>query len=294
MIESMSWQIIITLQVIVGSFLTIIIRYFSLRSQKAFFSIGAFSYLAIALVGALLSLAVNHQLPALPSLSGWLYLIGVGLAIPVGWLAQYRLISLLGASNAVLIGTINSMVAALFGIVFLQDHFSVTFMIGTVLLIGSSALALRIKPDAAHHDPTPLMYKLLLIGLGTLAFAVGMVCEKQAITSLGVWNYAFYGWTMQAIGAFLLLVIFGRHDRKYITKSVAKQGLLIGFLTSISGSLFIYALSLGSLSHTIIGSTGKVALTMIIAAIVFKERNALVLRITALVLSICGLWCIVG
>ena len=96
------------------------------------------------------------------------------------------------------------------------------------------------------------------------------------------------------IGVTLLFILFDRNEIPYINREIIQKGLLLGLITSIAGGLYIYALSLASLSHTIIATSGKVAITVLLAAVFLKERNNLLLRITAFLLSMIGLWLVVN
>lgn len=289
----MTWQLLIIFQILVGSLMTLFIRHLALTSRRVFFGIGVFSYLAIAIAGSGYALLSNHGLPQLPSGQAWGYIIFAGLCIPIAWLFQFKLISYIGASNAVIVGAINTVGAALMGIIFLGENLSIAFVSGALFVLGSIYLALRIKPDKTHHSAASLKTKLL-IALGAFAFfSIGMFFEKKAIDATMVWNYACFGWGMQFLGALLIFVFFGRSETPHITRIIALKGLLLGFITSLSGGLFILALSKGTLSHTIVATSGKVAVTMLLSAIILKERNQLGLRLIAFMLSTIGIGLIV-
>lgn len=289
----MTWQIAITLQVFVSSLMTLFTRHVTLSLKKVFFAVGLISYLVIALMGFIYSVVSQHGLPAVPTGHAWLYLVAEGIFIPAGWLTMYKIIGYVGAGNAVIINTFNTVSAALFGIVFLHEVLTMSFVIGALLVFGGVYTALQVKADTNHRMAGTITLKALLILSGALFFGLGMLNEKLAINAIGVWNYAAFGWAMQAVGALALLSLFGRHEIAHISHMVVKKGAMLGFVTSIAGGLFIYALSKGSLSATIIASSGKIAITLLLAALFFNERNAIRLRVIAFILSAAGLWLIV-
>ncbi|MBC7707864.1 hypothetical protein H7Y63_01440 [Polaromonas sp.] len=285
----MSWQIVISAQIIVSSLMTICTRRLALTNRTLFFVVGVLTYGVIAVMGVIYSLAFGGGLPQILNHEAWPYLIGEGIAIPSSWLLQYKIISKLGASNAVLITMLNNIGAASLGILLLNDDYTATFFIGAVFICLSIIIAFRVQPDTAHPQTVPLHTKLGLVSAMVVLFALGMYCEKQAITLIGVWNYSGYGWGLQFLGAFMVFLIFGRHELASVTKSALRQGILVGLLTSFAGGLYIYALSIGTLSHTIVAASGKIALTGLLAAIFLHERNQLRLRLAALLLSITGI-----
>lgn len=290
----MTWQLIIVIQIVVSSLMTLFARHLALSSRRVFFAIGIFSYFAIAMIGLLISLLHNSGTSPLPSGNAWLYIIIEGLCIPIAWLFQYKLIGYVGASNAVIVATINIVGAALMGILFLGEPLSITFITGLAFVIGSICIALRIQPDQTHHKRVSIRAKVLVAAGSFLFFSIGMFFEKLAINAIGVWNYACFGWGMQFIGALAVFALFGRGEIPHINKRIVRNGLLLGCITSVAGGLFILALSKGTLSHTVVATGGKIAVTMLLSALILRERNQLGLRLTAFALSTIGIGLIIS
>jgi drug/metabolite transporter (DMT)-like permease len=289
----MTWQLIIIIQIFMSSLMTLFARHIAVSTRRVFFGIGIFSYLAIAIAGTSFALLHSHSLPPLPSGQALVYILIEGMCIPTAWLFQYKLIGYIGASNTVIVSSINTVGAALMGIIFLGESLSIAFISGALFVLGSVYIALQIQPDMTHHKTASLETKILIAFGSFVFFSIGMFFEKKAIDAITVWNYACFGWGMQFIGALLVFLVFGRAEIAHITGTVVRKGLLLGFITSLSGVLFILALSKGSLSHTIVATSGKVAVTMLLSAIILKERNQLGLRLTAFVLSSIGIGLII-
>ena len=289
----MTWQTVIILQVIVSAGMTILTRRLALAERKLFFVIGVLSYAVVALMGFVYTLVFAGGLPHLPHGQVWLYLVAEGGCVPAAWLLQYKIIGYLGASNTVLVSMLNNVASALLGIIFLHDKFSLGFIAGTGLVLSSIVIVFRVQPDSRHQQPASTLKKISLIAAMVGLYAVGLFSEKRAIDTIGVWNYASFGWLLQLIGALALCSFYGRHELSHATWRGVQKGLTLGFVTSLAGGLFIYALSIGTLSHTIIANSGKVALTTLFAAIFLHERNALQQRLLAFVLSMGGLWFLV-
>lgn len=273
---------IIMAQVAVSAILTVVTRKLSLSERKLFFVVGTLAYAAIALVGICASLVAAPGQFTLPGADVLPYLVLEGTLIPLNWLLQYKIIQNLGASNAVLFAVLNNTAVAGVGHWLLDESLTSSFLWGFTLIACSIGVALRIKADEESVRHVPLRIKALLVGSSMLAFTIGMVAEKVAIDALGVWQYAGIGWPLQFFGAVLLLLLLGRKEIRMVTPRVISKGTALGLLTSVSGLLYIYALSIGSLSHTIVAASGKVALVMILAAVFLRERNAMALRLAAL------------
>lgn len=289
----MTWQLAITIQIIVSSLMTMFTRRVSLSNKHVFIGVGVATYFVAALCGFVFSVVSNNGLPAYPSNGAWVYILIEGLCIPAAWLVQYKLISYIGAGNTVTISTVNTISAALLGILFLREGISFNFILGAAFIIAGTIVTLRIRPDLEHYTKQPFMFMLSLILSGAALYATGMYFEKMAINAIGVWDYSAFGWGTQLAGIIILFILFGRKELAHVNRQIIKNGLLLGLIKSVAGGLFIYALNLGSLSHTIVASSGKVAITVLLAAVFLKERNSMILRIAAFLLSMAGLWLVV-
>ncbi|MFZ1483985.1 MAG: hypothetical protein WAS36_03150, partial [Candidatus Saccharimonadales bacterium] len=107
-----------------------------------------------------------------------------------------------------------------------------------------------------------------------------------------VWQYARFGWFMQFVCASVLVAVVGRKEFTHLNSDTIKKALFLGLLTSVAGGLYILALSLGTLSGTMLATSAKITLTSVLAYVFLRERNALGLRLLALVISIAGMWLI--
>lgn len=277
-------------QIVVGSFATLWYRRTSVIYKNKFFLISLVVYATVALAGIVLSLVANGGAIARPSnISELLYVLAVGVTIPISWLAQYKLISHIGAANIAIAQAVNFLTVALFGYVLLGDSIGRYTLYGAIILIGALFIAFSIDNKASARDKLPLQKKIIFVTISSLALAIGLSCEKLAIDSMGVWSYVLYGWTLQFIGAAILFIIFGRVELKKVQRGFWPAALLAGVLTSLTGALFIIALSKGMLSEVILSSIAKVVLTTVLAVIVLKERNKIGRRFAALTLAIVGL-----
>lgn len=285
----MTWQIVILAQILVSSLMTLFTRHVTLSVKKVYFGVGVLSYIAVALMGWVYAVVGNEGFPTLPDTSVWPFLLIEGICIPAAWLVQYRLISYIGASSVSVVAVLNTLTTALLGLIVLHESVDLIFVIGAMLVLSGVILALSIQPDIKHRSRVGMQKKVALAVLGAALFGVGMLAEKIAVTSIGVWDYTGFGWTMQALGALSLLIMFGRKEISLIRGSVISLSLVLGILTSVAGGLYVYALAIGSLSHTIIATSGKAAIVLILAALFLAERNQLQRRVIAFILTMTGL-----
>ncbi len=287
------WPLVIIAQVIVSSIMTITTRKLSLSNQRVFFVVGFFIYLMVAIMGILFSFIFGVDANYWPSATAWQYIFPACIGIVVSWLLVYKTISMFGASNAVLITMANYIGTATLGYVVLGEHVSSSFLIGAVCIIISLWIAFRVRADNSHTDTIPTYVKILIVAVMVAAFSFGMMFEKLAIDTMGVWEYARYGWLMQFVCATMFVGFIGRSEFDHINKATVKKAVILGLLTSFAGGLYILALSLGTLSGTMLATSAKITLTSVLAYIFLNERNSLGLRIVGLIFAIAGMWLII-
>ena len=233
----MTWQLAITIQIIVSSLLTMFTRRVTLSNKRVFIGVGVATYFVVALCGFIFSIIANGGLPALPSSTAWMYILVEGLCIPGAWLVQYKLIGYIGAGNTVTISTVNTISAALLGILFLKEGISFNFILGAIFIIVGTAVTLRIRPDLEHRVAQSLTFMTSLIISGAILFAAGMYFEKMAINTIGAWDYSAYGWGMQFIGVAILFALFGRKELPHVNPQIIRNGLLLGLLCYLRGGI---------------------------------------------------------
>ena len=285
-----TWQILITVHVLMSTIMSLYARRLSLRSRGVFFAIGVLSYLMVALFGLIYGTIATGGTISWPSATAWIFIIVEGVFIPMAWLLEYKIISNIGAGNSAVAGTLYKLAAAMMGIILLQEALSIEFAIGAVLILSSALLSLKIKPDVDHVSSLAAPAKIGLLLIGSILFGIGMYAEKSAVSLIGPWDYMWYGWSMQFVGALVIFLFYGRGEIQHLTPSIIRQGLFLGVLTVTAGGLYIWALSLGSLSQTVIAAGAKTALIIVFAALFLREHNAIPLRITAFIISTIGLW----
>ena len=176
------------------------------------------------------------------------------------------------------------------GILLLDEPLTVGLFVGAMLLLSGVYLALSVNGRHVKKNNVTLAKKLYLLCMSALLLSIGLLFEKLAINSIGVWDYAMFGWAAQGAGAVILFSIFGRQELGLQrTARFWRYAFVAGLLTTLTGSLFIYALSTSMLSSVVLASTAKITLTSVLAFWLLKERTYLGKRIAAVALAVCGL-----
>lgn len=292
----MVWYSLITAHIVFGAFMPIALRKYSLLYPKIHFIPVISIYICVAFVG--LITAISHtivsgsQLPSINNYSNLWPLLGVGIFIPLSWTIQFRLIRYIGASNTAVALMTNYLSASFFAVVLLKESISSLFIVGSFLLLCGVVVSSFVRPDTKHKQNVSKLKIFILVLLMSFSFGFGIMCEKVAIDDAGVWSYIMYGWSAQLVGASIIIGLAGKNEILKITWPQAWHGLLIGLLGALVGLTFVGALSISQLSNTVMATSAKVTLTALLAALLLKERNQILLRILAIILAIVGLWLI--
>lgn len=166
------WPVVIVAQVIASSVMTVVTRKLSLSNKRIFFVVGFIVYAVVALMGIVYSLLFGVELSYRPSLEAWGYIIPASIGIVTAWLLLYRTISIVGASNAVLITMVNYIATATLGYLVLGEEVSSTFFLGALLIVVSIYIAFSVRADTSHAAKVPLRTKVLLVAAMATAFFV--------------------------------------------------------------------------------------------------------------------------
>lgn len=286
----MSWQVAIILHVLVSAFMSLLARRYTLLNKRAYFSIVAIMYITIFVFGLFANFVFADGHIVIPrNTKIWLYLLLEGALIPAAWLLQYKIISHLGVTNANISSSLKHVTTALLGAVFLSENLSFTFLAGMVMVIIGIYIVTSISPDESHDLKLSRFKTVTLIISMSILYSLGMLIEKLAIDAMGVWNYSVLGWFMQALFASLYMTIFGRYELSNLKKNTFRQGVILGSTVALAGVFFVYALSMGTLSRSVMVAGSKLLLTTVLAVIFYKESNDILKRMIALLLSIIGL-----
>ena len=195
-----TWPLLITLQVLVSSLIPILTRKLSLANERVFFVVGFGIYAVIAVSGFVYSFVFGGiEASYIPTADELVIMVFAATGIVTSWLLRYQIITILGASSTILVGLFSYVVTALFGFVFLNEPVSETFIIGAALLAWSIWIVFRLKNPDTNLKPASIQKKIVLVIAMSLLFAGGMMLEKVAIDSMGVWEYARFGWAMQFV-----------------------------------------------------------------------------------------------
>lgn len=292
----MPWQVATVFYVVLSSFRAILNR--RVGSHKTDLTLYALvaSFTSVGIVALLIGILnindLNHQLVVdnLPRL------IAGGVMFGVINLLMIKLFRLISASIAVFLNLFNVITTTVIASLFLNERITAQQWSGAVFLAFSVLLVAYIAEATSTKKKTNKRFlKGLLTALtASMIFGPAVVNERYLIDNMGLNTYIVYGWGLQCLFAFLIAYILrDKNKKKRISTRMHKDVWLYGSMLGIAGFAYVNSVSsANSVSLPTISSTARVAITMILAYWVLRERDYMPLKIFGLGLSMIGLFLI--
>ena len=254
-----------------------------------FSPIFAFSYLAFLYLHQPVTAQVHF------SHKFWVYVVIAGISQIYATALMVKLFQQKNYAIGVGLAKSEAILAALVGVLFLQEHLTAWGWVG--VLIGAVAVFLLSK----GRQHTELSFKTLMIGLGSgLCFAITSLLVREASLELNMLPFLHRaGWVLCSLISFqciVLLLYLGIFSRTTLYKMWQRLGLTLrvsicSFLASVG---WFSAMSMQTVA--IVKTLGQVEIlfSLLISAFFFKEKLAktdhlgLWLVIVAAIMVICA------
>lgn len=284
-----AYFILLAVHLLSASYKVIFSRRASLADTKYYLATILLLFKVLAAVGVAVSLITLRSLPTMPSPQNALAIAIIGVAIPIAWYLQLKIIAAIGANNWIIVNALNMVGVAGVGIFILDEAIAPHFIMGVALIIVSVYLVSTINPDKAHKKRVAKGVTASYIIGYFIAIACALTLEKQTITDMGVYNYLFFGWPAQLLGILLIIKVYFYKQYTPLPKSLAHNARMLAACNVIASTAYVIAVSIGTLSQTVSIVAGKVIVTFFLAAVFLHETNQLAKRIVAMALTVIGI-----
>ena len=283
------YYVLLAVHLISASSKVIFSRKASLAESKYYLATILLLFKVLAVAGVAVSLVGLRSLPTPPSLESLFSIAIIGMAIPIAWYMQLKIIAAIGANNWIIVNSLNMVGVAGVGIVVLGEPVATHYAFGLAFILVSVFMVSTINPDKTHKKLVP---RKIIIGyiLGYFfAIASALTVEKHVITDMGVYNYLFFGWPAQLVGILVIKKIFFSKRYTPLPKNLLHNARMLALCNVIASTAYVIAVSIGTLSQTVSIVAGKVIVTFFFAALFLHETNQLVKRLVAMTLTVIGI-----
>jgi drug/metabolite transporter (DMT)-like permease len=186
-----------------------------------------------------------------------------------------------------LLSSLRTVILVAIGVVFFEEPFTAHFALGSTLIIAGVFISCPLRTDS---DLRGILLRLTAV----LASAVAIVTEKTLAQRTAIELIIVCGYVVPAI---FYLIMKPKDWRKQCTVGSRKRTVFITlytFLYAAIGPVFVVAFAFGELSETFIIFQGRIALLMLLGALLLKERADLPRRCLGMVAVLAGLYFVTG
>jgi drug/metabolite transporter (DMT)-like permease len=281
----MPWQALISLQITLVAFATIITRLLARDKKlaKAGPAITAGWFVVLYAIGLLMLPHIDHVDHSAFTHYHWRFIGGAVAFAATNILFFYTMVYL-DAAIGTIIGTISALFTVFGASILLHENLSNLQIAGTWLLLVSviyGLLATRhMKNKHAHRK---LMIGSLLAVIASVFYAIAALNEKALLGHVSIGSYIFYGWGLQMLTAVAVAIIFQPKELKVLLRPyVAGWTLGLGALRAISGLCFMMSLVRSdNVGLVTVISNFKLIIIILLGAWLLGEHTKMTQKLTA-------------
>jgi len=273
----MSWQIFISIQLVLVAFATIITRLLA-RDKKIAKAGLVITAAWFAILYAIGLVALPHMGPVDTSAfsSHWLQFVGGGIAFSLMNVMIFYSMVYLEAAIGSIIGTVSAIFTVFGASLILHENLNHLQILGTWLLLISVVYGML----STRHAKNRQVHRNLAIGVllslvASVFYALASLNEKSLLNQISPGTYVLYGWGTQTVAAICLALLVQPKQLKVLLKpNVAGWTVVLGVLRAISGYSFIQSLvKSNNVGLMTVVANFKLILIILLGAWLLQERN---------------------
>jgi len=182
-----------------------------------------------------------------------------------------------------LLSSLRTVLLIAIGIMFFKEPLTASFLLGATLIITGVFISCPLRTNS---DLRGISLRLTAV----LASAVAIVTEKALAQRTAIELVIACGYVVPAI---LYLIMRPENWREQCAGGSRRRKIFIAFYTLLYaaiGPVFVLAFAFGELSQTFIIFQGRIALLLLLGALLLKERADLVRRCLGMFAVLAGLY----
>lgn len=236
------------------------------------------------LLSGVISLAVaifiGFQLPPL-DINLIFYLV-VSVLWGLGIILYFKAFQLLESSEVVILGSFRSLITIAVSIVFLSAAFTGQMLLGTILILGSIFLITNLKEGLKFNKG--VLYAF------AMAFFCGLAVVFDSVNLKNIDPISYLAIINFLIGILILLAFPKKIKQIKIFKdrTFLKKILLLCVFNTAQAVAYYFALSIGPAAQIAPIGQSQIIITIILGALILRERDHLARKIIAGILVMIG------
>jgi drug/metabolite transporter (DMT)-like permease len=291
----MTWQIFILLHALFSALGTLQFRAIARvkSSRNSGLVVNAVSFSALYICG-LLILPLLGTVSSAEFLNNWQIFVVAALFFDAALFLMFKSFTHLDSATGSVLGTSSALFVVIMASVFFGERFSVGQLVGVALLVPCIFYVLLLARK--HHrllnfKDISWIHGFWLMIASCLCLAFAHILEKDILTRTNIATYVAYGWLLQAIGAWVLYLLFGQHAKKaFKDYKLIRSALQLGVLRAATGIFFVFALvESNSVSLVTVIANFRIIIVAVLAGWLLSERKFYYKKLAAAAISVVAL-----
>lgn len=272
----MSWQLAISLAILIGVARLIVTRRYAQKSALPANIPPLISYLfGVLPVGIFAALVLfPHEIHWHSTMIVLMAVLSVSMALS-NWMG-FVVMRKLAIAPGQTIGMLSYVGVVLLGWTLLGEGLTTQQFVGGGILLVAALLAIWAPTKTRLGDFKRISTRTLLIAIGSaLLLSIGLVTEKKLLEYTDIGGIFLVSWPIQTLGMLLLAIKdVKRSTLQKLNASELRNSALIGLANGLNGVLYIYAIyHADNISLVTILGTVSFPLTILAAYIFLRERE---------------------
>lgn len=235
------------------------------------------------ILGVLNGIAALFHGFSIPAFSiSFIYLLVASILWSVGTVLVFKSLQLLESSEVTIVTSLRAIITIVASIFLLNESFNVQKTIGTVLILASVILVASLKKGFRFNNG------LLLALVSTLFTGLAVVFDAFNVKSFDPISYLVIENFLMALVLILIYPKTVRQISVFRNIHFLKNMMTLSFFSFLQAILYFYALSIGPASQIAPINQAQVIVTVLVAALLLRERDHLVPKILAAFLVMIG------
>ncbi|MDQ3123314.1 MAG: DMT family transporter [bacterium] len=292
---NLSWQVFILLHALFSALQALQFRAIARnkKARHAALAVNALAFSSLYVCG-LLILPIIGGVNTQDFLNNWLIYLTTSCLFVIALYLMYKAFTHLDSATVSVLGTSSALFTVIIAGIFLGERLSNMQFLGIAILLPCIWYVLLLARE--HHkllnfkDLNWLHGFWFVLG-SSLCLAVAHVLEKEILIRSSIGTYVTFGWLLQALVAWGLYLLAGRHANNILRQPwMVRSSLQLGVMRAATGLFFIIALSKSnnvSLVTTV--ANFRVIIVAVLAGWLLGERNFYYKKLAAAAVSVIAL-----
>ncbi|HVZ12483.1 MAG TPA: DMT family transporter [Patescibacteria group bacterium] len=278
----MGWLYLTLLSVVITAFANILQRVLMKDDKSNPYSYAIAFHLVVTVFYFAFSSINGFSLPAFSI--KFLFMPLASMLWGLGTVFLFRALKLLEISEVTIIGSTRTLVTIVGSVLFLGDTFGFQKIVGTAIMFLSVFLATNLKNGIKFNKGITYSFGM------AICYGLGLVFDAFNIKSFDPISYLAIGNLMISLFLLLLFPQTVKAWKEYVNPPFLKKMLPLGILSSTQAVAYYFAIKYGPTSQIASINLSLIIVTVLLAAILLKERDNLFKKIIAALLVTLGIF----